>query len=356
MSSPAPSQRRNNFNAVRLLAALSVVWSHSFLIAEGTQSREWFVRLTGNQCALGLVGVFVFFAISGYLITESWCRRPVLGRFAARRFLRIYPALVLNTAICALLLGPIVTKLSLPQYFTGPDFRGYIVKMATLYPGPLNLPGVAFSHNQVGWHINGAMWTLRSEAMMYAMVALLGMARILRLSTSLVLLGLGIAAIYFEKHLALLGPFNNWAWLLGFYASGMVVYFLRDRLVFDWRGAVLALAALAFFVWIGRFIMLFPLVGGYLVIWFARRYDPWLDYSRFCGDLSYGLYIYGWPSEEFVMWLSGGHAAWWQVFFGSLAIALLLSWLSWHAVEKWALRRARRPAPPRLAAAAPAVD
>ena len=353
MPNSTPSHRANNFDAVRLLAALSVVFSHAFLIAEGTQSREWFVRLTGNQCALGLVGVFVFFAISGYLITESWCRRPALGRFASRRFLRIYPAVVLNTAICALLLGPIVTSLPLPEYFAGPELRRYVWNMATLWPGPLTLPGVVFSHNQVGWHINGAMWTLRAEAMMYAMVALLGLSRILRLSTSLVLLGLGIAAIYFEKYLPLLGPFNTWAWLLGFYASGMVVYFLRERLAFDWRGALLALAALALFVWLHRFIMLFPLAGGYLVIWFARRYDCWLDYSRFCGDLSYGLYIYGWPCEEFVMWLSGGQAAWWQVFFGSLAIALPLAWLSWHLVEKWALRRARRPALAPLAALAP---
>src|SRR6202140_773674 len=106
---PEPDRRRNNFYALRLIAALSVVFSHSFLIAEGTEANEPFVRLTGNQCILGLVGVFVFFIISGYLVTESWCRSPMPGRFALRRGLRIYPGLLVNVAICAFLIGPLVT-------------------------------------------------------------------------------------------------------------------------------------------------------------------------------------------------------------------------------------------------------
>src|SRR5437660_7081331 len=86
MPSPGadPRHRRNNFDALRLIAALSVVFSHSFLIAEGSEANEPFIWLTGNQCILGLVGVFVFFVISGYLVTESWCRRPLPGRFLLR--------------------------------------------------------------------------------------------------------------------------------------------------------------------------------------------------------------------------------------------------------------------------------
>ena len=69
---------------------MSVVFSHSFLIAEGSEASEWFVRVTGNQCVLGLVGVFVFFIISGYLVTGSFCRRPAIGHFAVRRLERAY--------------------------------------------------------------------------------------------------------------------------------------------------------------------------------------------------------------------------------------------------------------------------
>ena len=56
------------------------------------------------------------------------------------------------------------------------------------------------------------------------------------------------------------------------------------------------------------------------------------------GDLSYGLYIYGWPVEQAVMWLCGGHAAWWQVFLMALPTAAALAFLSWHLVERPMLR------------------
>ena len=113
---------------------------------------------------------------------------------------------------------------------------------------------------------------------------------------------------------------------------------------FRWPYALLAILALAIFAWAGKLIMLFPLAGAYLVIWFARRYDPALDYARHVGDLSYGVYIYGWPSAQLVMFLFGGRANWWQVLIGSLALSLALAWLSWHGIEKWALRwgRSRR--------------
>jgi len=118
---PDPDRRRNNFDALRLIAALSVVFSHSFLVAEGSEANEPFVRLTGNQCILGLVGVFVFFIISGYLVTESWCRSPMPGRFALRRALRIYPGLVVNVALCAFVMGPLITSLPWPAYFSGAE-------------------------------------------------------------------------------------------------------------------------------------------------------------------------------------------------------------------------------------------
>jgi peptidoglycan/LPS O-acetylase OafA/YrhL len=342
--------RANNFDFIRLVAALSVVFSHSFLIAEGSEANEPFVWLTGNQCVLGLVGVFVFFVISGYLVTSSYCRKPVAVDFAARRALRIFPALVVNMLVCALLLGPLVSHLPFRAYLADPGLPAFCRKVLTLDPGPLQLPGVLFADNTVGLLINGSLWTLRYEVMMYAMVMLLGMAGLLRLPVTLALTILGIAAVACERALTPFGDIGEMAWLLGFFASGMALYFLREWIAFRARYALIAMAALALFVWLGRFIMLFPLAGAYLVIWFARRHDPWLDYSRYAGDLSYGIYIYGWPAEQLVMWLSGGHARWWQVFLGSLLIALPAAWLSWHTIEKWALRRRRRQ--PRLAAAA----
>ncbi len=351
-AAPASGHRANNFDAVRLAAALSVVFSQSFLIAEGSEANEPFARITGNQCILGLVGVFVFFIISGYLVTESYIRQPAPGRFLLRRMLRIYPGLVVNVLVCAFLIGPIISALPLGAYFASPGLRQFLVETLSLDPGPLHLPGVLFADNPVGLLVNGSLWTLRYEVMMYLMILALAAVRLLRLSSAIVLVGIGIASVYFEEALTPWGDIGEWAWFVGFFASGMVLSFVREHLVFDWRYALLAAAGLIIFVWLGRLIMLFPLAGAYLVITLARRHDRWLDYSKHFGDLSFGLYIYGWPAEQLVMVLSGGRAQWWQVFFGALGLALPAAWLSWHGVEKWALRWGRHLPARRLAEAA----
>ena len=90
---PAPAMlRHNNFDALRLVAAVSVMFSHAFLIAEGSQRHEPLIVLTGNQAILGLCGVFVFFAISGFLVTQSFEQTGDPWRFLAKRALRIFPA------------------------------------------------------------------------------------------------------------------------------------------------------------------------------------------------------------------------------------------------------------------------
>jgi len=348
---PTPIARHNNFDALRLVAAVSVIFSHSFLIAEGTQKREWLILLTGNQSILGLCGVFVFFAISGFLVTQSYEETGDPLRFLAKRALRIFPGLFVATLLSAFVLAPLVTTLETGAYFSRPEPYEYIVGNTVLDPSVHELPGVMFVNNPVGLEINGSMWTLRIEFLMYLMVLGLGVTRLLTLPVALGLLGLGVGCLHFEA-LDLLG---GWGWLLGFFAAGMALYKLRATRIFDGRVALLALAGLVLSVPLREFIPLFPLFGCYLALWLALNPRlPVIPAARF-GDLSYGLYIYGWPVEEAAIWLSGGRAMWWQVAGLALPAAAALAFLSWHLIERPALRLkpgARRPAAPPSPAAA----
>ena len=97
------------------------------------------------------------------------------------------------------------------------------------------------------------------------------------------------------------------------------------------------MAGLVLSVPLRQFIPLFPLFGCYLALWLALNQRlPVIPAARF-GDLSYGLYIYGWPVEAAAIWLLGGRAAWWQVFLPALPAAAALAFLSWHLVERPAL-------------------
>ena len=119
--------RRNNFDALRLLAAISVIFSHSCLIADGTQRHEPLIQLTGNHSILGLTGVFVFFAISGFLVTQSFEETGDPLRFLAKRALRIFPGLFVATLLSALVLAPLVTTLEPSAYFSRPEPYRYVI-------------------------------------------------------------------------------------------------------------------------------------------------------------------------------------------------------------------------------------
>src|SRR5690349_16819305 len=74
-------ERANNFDQLRLLGAILVIYGHSYAL---------FARpvpmFAGNT--VSTLGVKIFFCISGYLVACSWLRDPNFPRFIARRSLR----------------------------------------------------------------------------------------------------------------------------------------------------------------------------------------------------------------------------------------------------------------------------
>jgi peptidoglycan/LPS O-acetylase OafA/YrhL len=336
--------RQNNFDALRLIATVSVIFSHSFLIAEGTQNNEWLILLTGNQSILGLTGVFVFFAISGFLVTQSFEQTANPLHFLSKRALRIFPGLFVATVVSAFVLGPLVTTLPLDAYLSRPEPYEYVIGNTLLDQTVHQLPDVSFVQNPVGREINGSLWTLRLEFTMYLMVLGLGLLHRLTLRVAVLLIAFGVACLHFDMldSLEKWGWFfqllSDWGWLVGFFAAGIALYRLRFTWILDGRIALAALTGLVLSVPLREFIPLFPVFGCYLALWLALNPRlPVIPAARF-GDLSYGLYIYGWPVEEAVMWLSGGRAAWWQVFVIALPAAAAIAFLSWHLVERPMLR------------------
>src|SRR5712672_3068454 len=351
-----PLERHNNFDLLRLVAALSVIFSHAFLLAENSQDHDPLMLLTGGQAILGLAGVFVFFTISGYLITQSFDTTASPLVFLAKRALRIFPGLFLCLAVCVFVVGPVATRLPLADYFTRPEPYLFLLHNAVLDVGYNRLPGVEFWPGNIGGIVNGPLWSLPCEALLYLMLFGLGVCRLLTLPVTLLLLAVGIAALWFDTAGETLG---SALWLLGFFAAGMCLYRLRGLgpKVFAWQWAVLALIGLALSIPAHLFLVGFPLFGGYLVIYLAlSRRLPVVRAARF-GDLSYGLYIYGWPIEQCVVYFSGATAPWWAVFLISALATAAIAFLSWHLIEKrcrW--RRRAAAARPALATAAVASD
>jgi peptidoglycan/LPS O-acetylase OafA/YrhL len=323
--------RHPNFDFLRLAAALSVLFSHAFLIAEGNQAHEPLVMLSGNQGILGLLGVFVFFTMSGFLVTQSFESSRAPLRFLAARLLRIYPALIVCLVICILVLGASVTTLPLGEYLRHPDTWRFLTANLLMQGFDESLPGVVFVDNAVGTVVGGCFWSLRFELYCYVVVLALGTLRLLDRRSAVLLLILGLAASYFDW----LGSFG---WLLPYFAVGMVMYYLTRARQPSGALAVAAALGIVATVFLGQMLFAFALLGGYLTIYLATSGRIVLPRAGRYGDLSYGLYIYGWPVESGVAHAYGGTASWWEVFLVGTAISLLLAFLSWHLIERPALR------------------
>src|SRR4051812_6099312 len=81
--------RANNFNLLRFLAATLVIVSHCCALAYGNNP-EPILLYFGFMETGGSLGVLIFFAISGFLVVQSFVSRGKLKNFFAARALRIY--------------------------------------------------------------------------------------------------------------------------------------------------------------------------------------------------------------------------------------------------------------------------
>ena len=167
----------NNFGLIRHCAALAVLVSHSVALTTGQEATELGMRLTRNQMTLGHLAVFTFFILSGYLITQSWQRRPQLGSFLIARAGRLLPGLALSLVGCVVA-GAVVTTLPVVDYAADPATGQFVWLNLSLlgFAGPL--PGVFAGHPVPA--VNGSLWTLQYEATCYAILAGLGLAGLLR--------------------------------------------------------------------------------------------------------------------------------------------------------------------------------
>ena len=164
----AAPRHDNNADFVRFIAAAAVVVSHAYPLA-ARNADEPLVRLSGGQTTLGTLAVTTFFALSGYLITQSWLRRRDLGAFAAARALRILPGLAVVVALTVFVYGPLLTTLPVLRYFVKYETVRYLGAVA-LWHMPFTLPGV-LEDVPFTARGNGSLWTLWYEVVCYAAIA-----------------------------------------------------------------------------------------------------------------------------------------------------------------------------------------
>jgi peptidoglycan/LPS O-acetylase OafA/YrhL len=337
-------KRQNNYDFLRIFAALLVVLSHSFLIADNSLDHDLLMVVTHGQISLGRVGVFIFFVLSGFLITGSYQRSKCPASFLKNRFLRIMPGFLCVVLASVFILGPLFTTLPVTEYLTQSQTYQYLLNL-TFLKWDDYLPGV-FQHTHAKGYINGSLWTIRFEIYCYLVVCVLGMLNLLKRRTALILLvatgcinalfSTGWINLPAEK--GFLYFIKTFSKLYGYFSIGMLFYLFRKYIVLDTKLIALALLLLVMpFCWkIPGWLLAFP--AAYLLFSFA--YSPRIRFYNAAksGDLSYGIYIYAWPIQQIMDQYLGNDANWLTIFVFSLPVILGFAWLSWHFVEKRSLQ------------------
>ena len=172
------SARNNNFDALRVFAALLVIYGHGCYLVGGADPGLW-------GLPIARLGLDVFFSISGFLITSSWDRDPNPRSYFAKRVLRIFPGLIACVLATVFVMGSAASSLSVRVYLSDPSTYAYLNNIA-LY-SVQHLPGV-FEPVRHDSTVNGSLWSLFPEWLCYMAVPLIAsLPRRLRLCVPLVI-------------------------------------------------------------------------------------------------------------------------------------------------------------------------
>jgi peptidoglycan/LPS O-acetylase OafA/YrhL len=339
---------------MRIAAAVTVIFAHSFPLARGAEDPTW--QRGSVIIGFGSAAVSIFFVISGYLVLSSWMRDPNPLRFAVRRVARIWPGLLVMLVVTTWILGSAVTTLPLAGYLMDPGTSRYFAGSALLLP-VWDLPGVFRTNPAPG--VNGSMWFLPIEVTAYAGLALLGPLLVVRGRRRLILAVATAAAIiaavvvtrYALPHPMVVGLayLLHQNFLLLFIAGGLL-YVGRDRVPMRWPLFGLAMVGLLVALLTGVMIPVFVFLS-YGVIYLSTRRGFVLRRITGLGDPSYGTYIYAYPIQQLFVHLRLAPNEW-VLFAEATVVSVIVGYLSWHLVEQRAVELARRRLRRRAASAA----
>ncbi|MGW4462505.1 acyltransferase family protein [Micromonospora sp. NPDC004704] len=353
--------RANSFGFLRLAFALAVVLSHSAALGFG---RPFLQRID-----IGALAVAGFFVVSGFLITRS-ARRGSIPRFLWHRALRIWPGLWVCLLFTGLVVAPVLYHQrhgTLDGLWRTPGV-GVVDYLKLNWWGGLRQLGISdllvgdtpYWRWQGGNTLNGSLWTLAYEIFCYLVVAALAALAILRRQLRWLPLLFAVAVFgvlcwnYYQQHsggpgigmtgaigpLPLLGALQK-SYLLwyGFmFLVGGVAELYADRLPVNDLLGVLALAVFGWFAYDGAVLGPGLLAYAYAILWLAVRLPKVLHRVGQTNDYSYGVYIYSFVVQQ-VMAKAGVQAIGLVGFFVvSALISTVLAMISWHLVEKQALR------------------
>jgi peptidoglycan/LPS O-acetylase OafA/YrhL len=335
------NSKSNSFGFLRLFFAILVVLQHSYILGGFGQELDPIFLLSNHQLASGSLAVHSFFVISGFLIVRSYLRTDNLWRYLWHRIIRIFPGFWVCLVTIAFLFAPIIYLRqygNLNGYFSINDDSAidYVLNNLFLLINQPDIANLMSSH--VEKSLNGSLWTLEWEFILYLVIGFLGASSILKKYRKIVLI---LFIIFFVTYL--LDPCHC-SILLRYYTSkrepplislflmGSIFWLYADKVIIDFRLLLISflISILAIQLEIYQFVEIFTL--PYIVIWLAIKL-PFINFEKH-GDYSYGIYIYSFPIQQVLKQFGSEKTGIYNYFILSLLLTMPFAFVSWHLIEK----------------------
>ena len=277
------SQRFQNIQGLRAIAALMVFFYHSLAHYEATGgTNDWFRAISSH----GFAGVDIFFVISGFVAAHSSLNKPrtlIEARaFGVRRFLRIY-------------LGywPFFGLMLFLSFYWSPQSVKNLDLLGSFFLTTIDLPKLVIF----------VTWSLSYELLFYLLV-IVSFAFSTRFVRRLIpLLFIALLGCLLAWYGAILTPMQTFMSMLAEFLAGACVYLFWPRLK-GWRWVVVALltSTISFCAGISlnatnnsvRIFSFGTSALGLLVLMLALENSRWWVAGRIwriLGDCSYSLYL-----------------------------------------------------------------
>lgn len=325
----------NSFTVLRLLGAFLVLLSHSFDLLGINEPLETIYGIKFSK-----IGLWIFFSISGYLISSSALHSKSIFSYIWKRFLRIFPALIIVTVLSIIVIGPIFTTLPIQEYLNNKDSFEYLSNIL-LYRNQYSLPGV-FLKNIEGSAVNGSLWTLAYEFTFYLMASLLifipvycrkfWSALILIFMTSLYLVGWFkplLTVPFFYLNVKALGEFGV------LFSIGMICQTHKFHKLKPNVFQLISIAVFALLLLIINSHLLLPFFAPFIIlIGLQKSVFSIIDKI---GDISYGMYLYAFPIQQSIISINPMISPI-VLLLTSTTLAACFGYLSWIFIEKPSLK------------------
>ncbi|MGN8066464.1 acyltransferase family protein [Lactococcus lactis] len=342
-------KKDNSLNIIRLFLAILVVYEHTAPLGGYKVNLDLFGK------SVGAWAVYIFFGISGYLITASAFSNSV-PQYLIKRIARIFPAYLAIQFVTAFIFAPLVTLFngdSIAKLWETPVTPiGYFLGNSLLAIKSWGI-GTTLSTNPYPKAWNGSTWTIWNEFLCYIIIVII-VSLIIKYKRfyvpimAFLWLGLSFLSSHLLEVIKLCGnsliDVKLFVPLFAVFMAGSLLYTLRNYLRLNLFGGIVSLI-LAYLI-----IISFPNFGYqyaapfilFVVFVIANKIPSpkWIKKN----DLSYGVYLVAFPIQQLIAFalLKIGISIPFIVFAVLASIlSIVVASLSWKYVELPSLNKVK---------------